>query len=368
MLNYLVEEVLKFKNSLPTTTGISDTISPSTLVLGKPTLDYNEMRIEFGSYAQVFEERRVTNTTATRSIGAIALASYPDSIGQYPFMNINTGRLLYRRKFTVLPVTDYVVQRVNELGKRDKQAPIDGGCPLVEWRPGRAVSDETTNQEINTKQNGDDESKNSSEETSHTEEDTVNSDANSVTSHSDTSETNENATDERSDNFDPPPIDEDQRSAMTDRPFENLFYSTNEENYESDHEDETQPKREIEHTETTVNFNNQCGTTTADNNGAENLEDGDDENTEDVDNDNTEYADTEDNKTHKYNTRGNRRNYAYRFSNWVDDSDGKTSYRPNDGRNAEREQHVSMLQTEFKQHLNNEKKGWILPGNTPRTK
>ena len=89
-LNFFVEEVLKFKNSLPTTTGISDTISPSKLVLEKPTLDYNEMRIEFGSYMQVFEERRATNTTATRSIGAIALTLSPDSTGLYQFMNINT--------------------------------------------------------------------------------------------------------------------------------------------------------------------------------------------------------------------------------------------------------------------------------------
>ena len=141
MIHFLVKDVLKFKNARPAPNGISDTISPSIFIMGHSALDFNNMKIEFGAYAQIFEDRTITNTPAARTIGAIALTSYPDSTGSYPFINLNTGRVIYRRQFTVLPIADHVITRVHDLGVRDKLPTITGGCPLIEWRPGHPVQD-----------------------------------------------------------------------------------------------------------------------------------------------------------------------------------------------------------------------------------
>ena len=52
------------------------------------------MTIEYGAYAQLFENNAVTNTPDTRAWGGIALGSFPDDNQKFPFMNLNTGRVL----------------------------------------------------------------------------------------------------------------------------------------------------------------------------------------------------------------------------------------------------------------------------------
>ena len=141
MINYLVNDKIKPKSFLPATDGISLNISPLTIVLGRGPPDYNEMHIEYGAYAQIFEDNAITNTPDARTWGAIALASFPDENKKYPFMNLNTGRVLWRRKFTELPITDLVIQQVHALATHDKQRTIIGGYPLFEWRPGHGIDD-----------------------------------------------------------------------------------------------------------------------------------------------------------------------------------------------------------------------------------
>jgi len=69
----LVSHVIKSLNIFPYTNGISDSLSPSTIVTGQPPPDFNTLRIEFGTYAQVYEDNNPTNTQKARSLGAIAL-------------------------------------------------------------------------------------------------------------------------------------------------------------------------------------------------------------------------------------------------------------------------------------------------------
>ena len=128
-------------NFIPATDYISDHISPLTMVTGQGAPDYKQMKIEFGAYAQVFEENQTTNTQDTRAIGCIALASYPDENGAFPFMNLNTGQVIWRRQFTEIPITDLVINRVHHLADADKQRNIVGGSPLIEWRPGVLIED-----------------------------------------------------------------------------------------------------------------------------------------------------------------------------------------------------------------------------------
>jgi len=55
----------KALNQFPAQNGISDTLSPLTILTGRPNPDYNDLKLEFGSYAQVFLDNNPTNTTAS---------------------------------------------------------------------------------------------------------------------------------------------------------------------------------------------------------------------------------------------------------------------------------------------------------------
>ena len=108
MIIKLVTNVLRNRNQFPASDGISDRISPLGIVLGYPLPSYKNLHLEFGTYVQVFETQKITNRTDTRSVGAIALSMTPSANGTYEFMSLTTGKLLRRKKFTVLPVIHQV--------------------------------------------------------------------------------------------------------------------------------------------------------------------------------------------------------------------------------------------------------------------
>ena len=97
MIIELVADILCKRNQFPAKDGISDKMSPLTIVHGDGPPDFNKMKVEFGAYVQAFEDNTVTNTNNTRSSGAIALSVTPNKNKQYKFMSLNTGRLIYRR-------------------------------------------------------------------------------------------------------------------------------------------------------------------------------------------------------------------------------------------------------------------------------
>ena len=126
MINRLVTYVLRNKNQLPSSTGISDRMSPLGIVLGHPLPDYNNLQLEYGTYVQVFEDRKITNRTDSRCTGAIALSMNPSANGTYEFMSLHTGQLLRRKKFTILPITSAVINQVDKLASAEQQPLIVG--------------------------------------------------------------------------------------------------------------------------------------------------------------------------------------------------------------------------------------------------
>jgi hypothetical protein len=82
--------------SIPHKNGVSDTLSPLTIMTGRPNLDYNDMKIEFGPYAQVYEDGGPTNTMRARNTGAIALTPTGNAQGGYYFLSLTTDRKLSR--------------------------------------------------------------------------------------------------------------------------------------------------------------------------------------------------------------------------------------------------------------------------------
>jgi hypothetical protein len=90
MIQELVGGCVFWLNAFPHEGGISDTLSPCTIMTGK-IIDYNKhCRIMFGAYAQVHEEH--DNSMLARTTGAIALRPTGNEQGGFYFMSLSTGR------------------------------------------------------------------------------------------------------------------------------------------------------------------------------------------------------------------------------------------------------------------------------------
>jgi len=94
MIVKLMYQAIILLNQFPALDGISKTLSPKCIMTRKPNLDYNSLKIEFGSYALVFEDNYPTNTTKSCSMGTTALNPTGNIEGDYHFMSLTTGKHL----------------------------------------------------------------------------------------------------------------------------------------------------------------------------------------------------------------------------------------------------------------------------------
>jgi hypothetical protein len=142
MVRELASDAVRCLNQFPWKNGVSDTMSPTSIITGKPTPDFQQMRIEFGSYAQVFEENNPTNTPKARSLGAIALTPTGNAQGDYWFLSLATGARISRHKWVELPITATAIARVEALAIHEGQPLIQDSGLVVEWRPGQEIDDD----------------------------------------------------------------------------------------------------------------------------------------------------------------------------------------------------------------------------------
>ena len=120
-------------NRFPTKDSASITLSPRTIVWGdSPNFDIN-CRLEFGCYCEVYEPRTSTNSTAARTVGAIALYPSGNSQGGYRFLLLNTGRVVTRNLWTVLPIPMSAIDSIESLAKKDKQPDISKHGYIFSW-------------------------------------------------------------------------------------------------------------------------------------------------------------------------------------------------------------------------------------------
>ena len=121
MVTELIRYVLLYINGLPWEKGVSKSLSPLSLVTGLK-LDYGlHCQVPFGTYAQVRME--TDNTLKERTIGAIATGPNQNLQGGMRFFNLNSGRVIDRSRndFTLLPMPDEVIARVNQMGKNNPE-------------------------------------------------------------------------------------------------------------------------------------------------------------------------------------------------------------------------------------------------------
>ena len=103
--------------------GASRYHSPVAILLGR-IIDYNKhCQVPFGSYVQAVHENLPTNTQNPRTIGCIYLRPRLGDHVVHELLSLNSGKIITRRKVTVIPITDEVIARVEHFAKRDGMKP-----------------------------------------------------------------------------------------------------------------------------------------------------------------------------------------------------------------------------------------------------
>ena len=141
MITHMVFESVRTLNQFPHPNGVSDTLSPASIVTGCASPDYSTMRLELGSYVQVFDDKEPTNTPRSRSLGAITLSPTGNAQGDYYFMSLATGARLSRHQYTELPLSDTAIARVEAIALQEGRPLIQERGFLIEWRPDHPIDD-----------------------------------------------------------------------------------------------------------------------------------------------------------------------------------------------------------------------------------
>jgi hypothetical protein len=103
MTIHIVLNVVKLLIFFSTKGGVSDTLSPKTIMSGK-TLDYKKhMTLQLGQYCQVHKEDNPRNSQIARTKGAISLGPSGNLQGGFKFMALNSGKKIVRRSWDVIP-------------------------------------------------------------------------------------------------------------------------------------------------------------------------------------------------------------------------------------------------------------------------
>ena len=118
---WIVFNAVRLLNHFPVKGGISDTISPKTIMTGE-TLNYKKhLGLQVGQYCQVHEDDLPRNSQLPRTQGAIVLGPSGNVQGGFKFMSLKTEKKITRRSWDIIPITDTVVNRVNEIGKEQPE-------------------------------------------------------------------------------------------------------------------------------------------------------------------------------------------------------------------------------------------------------
>ena len=142
MIIELVAMATRCLNGFPKEDGVSEHMSPHSIVTGRARVDYNNIPLEFGSYVQLLD--RSVNTIRSRTIGAIALNPTGNKNGAYRFMSLKTGQVITKGpgSWTEVPVTDIAIAHVEALAKQEGQPLLQDSNLLVEWRPNQPFDDD----------------------------------------------------------------------------------------------------------------------------------------------------------------------------------------------------------------------------------
>ena len=117
----LTKHVVMFLRAFPPNSGLSKTYSPRTIMIGK-LLEWNKnSKLHFGAYAQVYDDRNVTNTLEERTQGAIFLEPTDNQQGTCNLFSPRSGNKITCRQFTEVPTPKIVMKQVAAMELAKKQ-------------------------------------------------------------------------------------------------------------------------------------------------------------------------------------------------------------------------------------------------------
>ena len=117
MVRSLVEAIIEVLNTFPSKNAVSTTISPATIVEGKPKMDFKREMIAFVAYALVYTG--TSNDNKPKIVPAKALKMSNNASGHY-FMSLYSGRRIHGFKWKELSIDEHVIQRVKALAEEEK--------------------------------------------------------------------------------------------------------------------------------------------------------------------------------------------------------------------------------------------------------
>ena len=113
MILEMVFQSIFWTNACPHKLGISQTVSPRTIITGK-TIDYtSHCKIEFGQYVQTHEKN--DSSMEPRTIGAIALRPTGNEQGGYYFYSLFSGKKIHGTHWTDVPMPEDVKDRLHAM-------------------------------------------------------------------------------------------------------------------------------------------------------------------------------------------------------------------------------------------------------------
>ena len=95
MVRSLIEDIVDVLNAFPSKNCVSDTISPATIVEGKPKLDFSKPKISFDSHAMVYTQ--TSNAVKNRAVPGISSCA-SNTTGCHYFMNLFSNRRMHAYK------------------------------------------------------------------------------------------------------------------------------------------------------------------------------------------------------------------------------------------------------------------------------
>ena len=95
-----VQSVAKALNNTPKRGGLSDILSPSTLVTGRPPPDFKTLtKLSFGEYVELKETIGFKNSMKQRTVGSLAMYPSGNTQGTLIFWSLETGRTVHRKQW-----------------------------------------------------------------------------------------------------------------------------------------------------------------------------------------------------------------------------------------------------------------------------
>ena len=108
-------------NAFPVAGGVSQDLSPRTILTGQQVDYKRHCQFQFREYTQTHEEHN--NSMNPRTVGALALQPVGNRQRSFYFLSIATGRVLNRLHATALPMPDDMIDKLDRMARQQKNNP-----------------------------------------------------------------------------------------------------------------------------------------------------------------------------------------------------------------------------------------------------